>query len=243
MPLSAVWAGPEGNAHLCGAPLLYATTEDHTPFRLVTHQGDVGHTLVVGPTGAGKSVLLNLLSMQFKRYPDAQIFTFDKGASSRAMIEALGGDFYALGEPDTGLVFQPLRGIDEPSEMAWASEWISGLLESKGVDVTAEVENTVWSALESLASAPEDQRTLTGLSALIQDGDLRLALKPFTLEGAYGHILDGNKDTLRDNAVQAFEMEELMHSKALVAPVLTYCLLYTSPSPRDQRGSRMPSSA
>ena len=222
MPLSAVWAGPEGNAHLCGAPLLYATTEDHTPFRLVTHQGDVGHTLVVGPTGAGKSVLLNLLSMQFKRYPDAQIFTFDKGASSRAMIEALCGDFYALGEPDTGLVFQPLRGIDEPSEMAWASEWISGLLESKGVDVTAEVENTVWSALESLASAPEDQRTLTGLSALIQDGDLRLALKPFTLEGAYGHILDGNKDTLRDNAVQAFEMEELMHSKALVAPVLTY---------------------
>ena len=222
MPLSAVWAGPEGNAHLGGAPLLYATTEDHTPFRLVTHQGDVGHTLVVGPTGAGKSVLLNLLSMQFKRYPDAQVFTFDKGASSRAMIEALGGDFYALGETDSALVFQPLRGIDEPNEMAWASEWISGLLVSKGVDVTAEVESTVWSALQSLASAPEGQRTLTGLSALIQDSDLRLALKPFTLEGAYGHILDGNEDTLRDNAVQAFEMEELMYSKALVAPVLTY---------------------
>ena len=27
------------------------------------------------------------------------------------------------------------------------------------------------------------------------------------------------------------------------AQVLVYCLLYTSPSPRDQRGSRMPSSA
>ena len=25
--------------------------------------------------------------------------------------------------------------------------------------------------------------------------------------------------------------------------LITYCLLYTSPSPRDQRGSRMPSSA
>jgi len=47
-----------------------------------------------------------------------------------------------LGETDTGLVFQPLRGIDEPNELAWASEWISGLLVSKGVDVTAEVENT-----------------------------------------------------------------------------------------------------
>jgi len=160
--------------------------------------------------------------MQFKRYPDAQIFTFDKGASSRAVIDSLGGDFYALGETETGLVFQPLRSIDDDLEIAWALEWVIGLFESKGVDVTPDVENTVWSALQSLASAPEDQRTLTGLSALLQDGDLRLALKPFTLEGAYGHILDGNSDELRDNSVQAFEMEELMHSKALVAPLLTY---------------------
>ena len=56
MPLSAIWAGPERNAHLDGPPLLHATTQGHTPFRLVTHQGDVGHTLIVGQTGAGKSV-------------------------------------------------------------------------------------------------------------------------------------------------------------------------------------------
>ena len=29
----------------------------------------------------------------------------------------------------------------------------------------------------------------------------------------------------------------------VVVADLTFCLLYTSPSPRDQRGSRMPSSA
>ena len=33
------------------------------------------------------------------------------------------------------------------------------------------------------------------------------------------------------------------HRTNLVAPASTPCLLYTSPSPRDQRGSRMPSSA
>ena len=222
MPLSAVWAGPENNAHLDDGPLLYATTEGHTPFRLVTHQGDVGHTLVVGPTGAGKSVLLNLLAMQFKRYPGAQVFTFDKGASSRATIDALGGDFYSLGAEDTGLVFQPLKDIDNESEIAWALEWITGLLTSEGVEITPDTKEAVWSALQSLSSAPQDQRTLTGLSALLQKTDLRQALKPFTLEGAYGHVLDGNKDTLRANSTQAFEMETLMHTKALVAPVLTY---------------------
>jgi len=47
------------------------------------HQGDVGHTLVVGPTGAGKSVLLNLLDLQFRRYDRALVFRFDKGRSSK----------------------------------------------------------------------------------------------------------------------------------------------------------------
>jgi type IV secretory pathway VirB4 component len=63
MPLSAVWAGPERNAHLDGPPLIVTRTEGATPFRLVTHVGDVGHTLVVGPTGMGKSVLLATLAL------------------------------------------------------------------------------------------------------------------------------------------------------------------------------------
>ena len=35
----------------------------------------------------------------------------------------------------------------------------------------------------------------------------------------------------------------IQSSKGLSGKNFNYCLLYTSPSPRDQRGSRMPSSA
>src|SRR3546814_8115358 len=56
MPLSAVWAGPENNDHLDGPPLIVTRTDGATPFRLVTHIGDVGHTVVAGTTGMGKSV-------------------------------------------------------------------------------------------------------------------------------------------------------------------------------------------
>jgi len=221
MPLSAVWAGPKRNTHLDDAPLLYATTEGHTPFRLVTHQGDVGHTLIVGPTGSGKSVLLNLLSLQFKRYEDAQVFTFDKGRSSRAAVYALGGDFYDLGA-ESDLVFQPLKDIDDDTERTWALEWILGLLSHEAVEITPDIKDAIWSALESLASAPQAQRTITGLSALLQSNDLRQAIAPYTLDGAHGRLLDGSEETLAANSVQCFEMETLMHTKALVLPVLTY---------------------
>ena len=107
MPVSAVWAGPQHNAHLEAPALVTAKTRGATPFRLDLHVGDVGHALIVGPTGAGKSVLLSLLALQFRRYKDSQVFVFDKGKSARAAILAMGGTSFDLAL-DGGLAFQPL---------------------------------------------------------------------------------------------------------------------------------------
>jgi type IV secretion system protein TrbE len=105
-PLSAVWAGPERCEHLDGPPLLIAETKGATPFRLSLHVGDVGHTIVVGPTGAGKSVLLALFALQFRRYAGSQIVFFDRGRSARTATLGLGGTWYELGVAG-GLAFQP----------------------------------------------------------------------------------------------------------------------------------------
>ncbi|OIR00492.1 type IV secretion system protein virB4 [mine drainage metagenome] len=221
MPQSSVWAGPSRNSHLDGPPLLYAETSGSTPFRLSTHVGDVGHMLIVGPTGAGKSVLLALLAMQFRRYRGAQVTIFDKGNSARAAILAMGGQHHALGAAGS-LAFQPLRDIDAPITLAWASEWIGALLAHEKVAVTPEVKEAVWSALLNLARAPEDERTLTGLSVLIQSNALKAALQPYTLDGPFGRLLDAAADPLALSDVQCFETEELMHQPGAVAPVLAY---------------------
>lgn len=221
MPLSSVWAGPSRNTHLDGPPLLYAETFGSTPFRLSTHVGDVGHMLIVGPTGAGKSVLLALLAMQFRRYKDAQVTIFDKGNSARAAVLAMGGQHHALGAAGT-LAFQPLRDIATPATLAWANEWIGALLTHEKVSVTPDVKDTVWSALVNLARAPADERTLTGLSVLIQSNALKTALQPYTLDGPFGRLLDAAADPLALSDIQCFETEELMHQPSVVAPVLTY---------------------
>lgn len=221
MPVSAVWAGPERNAHLDGPPLIVTRTDGATPFRLVTHIGDVGHTLIVGPTGMGKSVLLATLAMQFRRYPGSRIFAFDMGRSMRATILGLGGEHYDLGA-EGAIAFQPLARIDQHGYRTWAAEWIEGRLIQEGIAVGPPEKDAVWSALNSLASAPFEQRTMTGLSVLLQSNALRQALQPYVLGGAHGKLLDADTDRLGTASVQGFEMEELMHSKAAVLAVLGY---------------------
>ncbi|MFO1100780.1 MAG: conjugal transfer protein TrbE [Xanthobacteraceae bacterium] len=226
IPLSAVWAGLERNDHLAGPPLLFARTEGATPFRLSLHVGDVGHTLVVGPTGAGKSVLLALIALQFRRYPKSQVFAFDFGGSIRAAALAMGGDWHDLGGALSGdgtepTALAPLAVIDDAAERAWAAEWLAAILGREGVGVTPEAKEHIWSALASLASAPLSERTLTGLAVLLQSTALKQALRPYCLGGPYGRLLDAEAECLGQAEVQAFETEGLIGTGAAPA-VLAY---------------------
>ncbi|TPN86562.1 conjugal transfer protein TrbE [Mesorhizobium sp. CU2] len=226
VPLSAVWAGPERDEHLVSPPLLYGKTEGSTPFRLVLHVGDVGHTLVVGPTGAGKSVLLALMALQFCRYRNAQIFTFDFGGSIRAATLAMGGDWHDLGGQVTGgtdvsVALQPLAGIHDTYERAWAADWIVAILLREGIRITPDAKEHIWAALTSLASAPVEERTITGLSVLLQASDLKQALRPYCIGGPHGRLLDAETEHLGQSCVQAFEIEGLVGTQAAPA-VLSY---------------------
>ncbi|WP_029006121.1 conjugal transfer protein TrbE [Azorhizobium doebereinerae] len=226
IPLSAVWAGESRDAHFDGPPLLFGKTEGSTPFRFCLHVGDVGHTLVVGPTGAGKSVLLALMALQFRRYAGAQVFAFDFGGSIRAAALAMGGDWHDLGGglsegSAESVSLQPLARIDEAAERAWAADWLNAILTREGVPITPQVKEHIWTALTSLASAPVEERTLTGLCVLLASNDLKQALRPYCIGGAWGRLLDADTEHLGSATVQAFETEGLIGTEAAPA-VLAY---------------------
>ena len=226
IPLSAVWAGPERDEHFAGPPLFFARTEGSTPFRFSLHVGDVGHTLVVGPTGAGKSVLLALLALQFRRYRHSQVFAFDFGGSIRAAALAMRGDWHDLSGSlsdgtEASVSLQPLAGIHHTPERAWAADWIVDILTREQVALTPELKEHLWAALTSLASAPVGERTLTGLAVLLQAAKLKQALRPYCIGGAYGRLLDAESERLGEASVQAFETEGLIGTAAAGA-VLAY---------------------
>lgn len=238
LPLSSVWSGDEYCKHLSecsGKPvpaIAQVETEGSTPFFLNIHVGDVGHSIVVGPTGSGKSVLLNFLASQFRSVPKARIYVFDKGASSRVFAAAVKGNFYDLGNDDSAnnLAFQPLRYIDDENEKVWASEWLQELFVQEGVEMNPEKRKAIWDALTSVAATPPDERTLTAIKVYVQNMELRDALEPFVVEtkgiadtaGAYGKLFDSDIDSLKLGSYQSFEMGELMSKKNAVMPTLLY---------------------
>ena len=240
MPFSAVWAGAARDEHLQAPPLFFARTGGATPFRFSLHVGDVGHTLIVGPTGAGKSVLLALMALQFRRYARAQVFAFDFGGSIRAAAVAMGGDWHDLGgaladEAAEAVALQPLARVDDSGERAWAAEWIAALLGRESVAITPDLKEHLWSALTALASAPMAERTITGLAVLLQSTALKQALQPYTVAGPWGRLLDAESERLGAADVQAFETEGLIGTG--VAPAALAYLFHRIADRLDGRPS------
>ncbi len=219
LPVSTAWAGPQADAALRAPPLAVARTTGATPFRLVLHVGDVGHAMVVGPTGSGKSALLSFLAMQWFRYPDARVIFFDTGRSARGVTLAAGGTWRAL-QPGAAFALQPLGGVDEAAERAWAAEWLTETVRLAGLIVTPRLREEIWTALAALAEAPAAQRTLTVFCALVQDRAVAQALEPFTLQGPHGALLDGAETRLEASVFDTFELETLMATPSAMAPVL-----------------------
>ncbi len=190
VPVTGVWPGLAANPSpyfpAGSPPLLWAATDGSTPFRVNLHVSDVGHTLIVGQTGAGKSTLVGLLGAQFLRYPGARVFVFDVGYSAWLLCQALGGRHIDL-VPGGGTALQPLRVID-----AWCAEWVESIAEFQGVTVTAAMRARIERALALLGETAPEHRTLAEFARQVQDRALVAALAPY-IGGVYGGVVDGTE--------------------------------------------------
>jgi len=221
MPLTSPWPGLELNpsprfSSSYAPALMQTVTSGSTPFRLNLHVSDVGHTLVVGPTGSGKSTLVGLMIAQFFRYKDAQVFCFDKGRSQELLTAALSGEHFELGVEEAG--FYPLGEIEKEEELLWAADWLETLVKLQGVNLEPRQRAEILKALRLLSKQPS--RTLTELE--VQDEAVREALEAYTLSGGL-RILDASSDSIGESRLNTFELETIlsMGEKSFV-PVLLY---------------------
>jgi type IV secretion system protein VirB4 len=223
VPVTSTWPGLAHNP--CpyyppeSPPLLWAATDGSTPFRVNLHVSDVGHALIVGQTGAGKSTLVGLLTAQFLRYPAARVFLFDVGYSSWVLCHALGGRHVDLSAGGATAVLQPLRHVDDPAERAWCAEWVETLVGESD----RRSRNAIERALTLLAGCEPEHRTLGELARQVQDASVVAALVSYIKGGAYTGVLDGTSDAEGlESHYTVFELRSLldMDDRVLVPALL-----------------------
>jgi type IV secretion system protein TrbE len=227
LPLAGVWTGREENP--CpfyppgSPPLLHAATTGATPLRVNLHVGDVGHTLIFGPTGAGKSTLLCTVALQALRYPDVTICAFDKGRSMWATVNACSGHHYDVAGDSGGPSFCPLAVLDSDADVAWAEDWMATCFELQTGLPPAPAEREAIHRAMTLLRDPASERTLTHFVAQVQSETVRSALRYYTLEGTLGGLLAIEYDGVADGHFVVFEVDDLMGmGERNLIPVLLY---------------------
>ena len=225
LPLTSIWAGLATNPcpyYAKNTPALcYGATTGSTPFRLNLHVGDTGHTGIYGPTGSGKSVALGTIAANFRAIPDGQIFFFDKGYSAYVLTKALGGQHLDLGEDEVPLC--PLARIDDETDRMKMQGLLEDWLELQGVPLVLNQRKALWRALELVAGAPPEQRTISNLVTQVQDNVVRDGLSAYSLAGPLGRFVDADRDVLLGERFVTFELETLMAmGPKVVVPVVTY---------------------
>lgn len=196
-PLTSTWHGPEHHPDPRfrdageDMPLTMLSTTAREAFRLFFHSGGVGHTLLIGRTGKGKSVTINAIkNAHLARYRNARVLAFDIGYSAYKYARAIDVQHYAL-ELGAGPQIAPLTGIDDPEQFEDLLSWIIALVDIwRGKPCDIKDLDDLRAALTSVREIPlASGRRLSDLGKIVQDPELRSVF-----DQLQGSLLDAPQD-------------------------------------------------
>lgn len=223
LPLSMPWEGereaPNPFLGKEAGPLMQVRTAGKGRFYLNLHEKDLGNTIIIGPPGAGKSVLLQALTANFLRYKNARVFAFDKGWSFYALTKAMGGEHIVLENVQSALC--PLEDIDTGANLEYGLTFCELLCRMSGVQISAAQRLEFTQNLQLLKERPRNERTLSDLYLLLSDNELKDAIAPYTLLGNAKAILDHSTNLSFDTVLTTFECGNIFeNSQRFSLPLL-----------------------
>lgn len=227
--LSPLWSrqtGPIKNAYLSEqsgkdcASLTTLSTEHATPFYFNFHNGDLAHTIVVGPSRSGKSVFLNFLVSQFGKYNPCKRIIFDKDYSCRIPTLLQGGQHIDM-SGENAVKLNPMSLLHDIDHWSFLVQWIESLLTSRGYQYTSEDEQVVWKGLEKIAALPKSLWQLRSLHGVLPNRLIE-ELNPWIADGPNAKYFDNQEDQFDLGSFTCIEVGSLFNNKRLASLFMEY---------------------
>ncbi len=212
------------NNHWGDAVTVLDTTSG-TPYYFNFHLRDVGHTTIIGPTGAGKTVLMNFLCAQVQK-TKCRMFYFDKDRGADIFVRALGGDYHMI-DPGERVDFNPLQLPDTMENRTFIAEWLRALVTTNGEAFTAEDQQAINEAVKGNYKLNKSDRILRNVAPFLGlegPGSIASRLAQWHGSGRYSALFDNpiDKVDFTTNSIFGFEMGAVLQDKNSLVPVLLY---------------------
>lgn len=200
-------------------------TVSGTPYFFSFHVRDVGHTMIIGPTGAGKTVMMNFLCAQAQKF-NCRMFFFDKDKGAMIFIKALSGNYTIL-DASTWSGFNPLQLPETNENLTFLKDWLKVLVTSNGEPFTAEDMARVNDAIIGNYKLPFEKRRLRNIAPFLGmggPGTLAGRLEMWHSDGSHAKLFDNENDSINffTSFTFGFEMAEILKDKVSIGPVLLY---------------------
>ena len=191
--LAPVFGPPKGSVrsrHLGRESLALFETPWRTAYHYDLFRGDVGHTLILGATGSGKSFALNFLLVESLKY-GPRVLILDLGGSYRWLTRFLGGSYLELtpGETESGLRLQPFALPAGTRTFQFLTGWVLRLLKLGGYEPGGADTTEIRARIEDLYALGRERRTL-GVLAGSLPAAMWPALSRWTEGGVWGRYFD-----------------------------------------------------
>lgn len=210
--------------HLYGenkSPLMQVRTAGMSTYLLNLHDQDLGNTLVVGPPGSGKSVLLGAFIINLLRYRHMRVFAFDHGYSFYALTKALQGKHFELSNGATALC--PLLDIEDSKEADYALNFLITMYEVNNVRVDPEDHKDLKESIRILSGKSKRSRSLSDFHMVLTNTKLKDGLLPFLNYHSSNSILDGHSNPNFDEILNTFECGDVFKiNNRFAMPVLKH---------------------
>ncbi len=208
-----------------GPAVTVLDTTSGTPYFFNFHLRDVGHTTIIGPTGAGKTVLMNFLCAQSQKF-NCRMFLFDKDRGADIFMRAMGGQ-YTIIDPGQKCYFNPLQLDDTMENRSFLAEWLRSLVTVNDESFDAEDMEVVERAIEGNYKLRKEDRVLRNIApffGLEGPGKIASRLKQWHSNGQYAAVFDDPIDAIdfQKSTNFGFEMGEVLASRVTLIPVLMY---------------------
>jgi len=208
------------NAHLDAAYLAAFETSQDTPYFYNLHAGDVGHTLILGHTGSGKSFLTGFLLMHAQQY-DPFTVVIDVGGGYRKIAEALGGRYLTLGLAPT-VSINPFALPDTPRHRHFLHGFVKVLLEGidRAMPLSEREDRLLYQQISTVYALDPALRRLDAVSL---PTTLQRRLAKWT-EGGRFPLFDHHEDTFTLDRFQVLDLTAMRSYPEILQPMLFYVL-------------------